>query len=188
HWKKVIGTYLPISVNISAQRLIDQNLVRRLENIQVPAKYITFELTETIYFDGVFEKLIETIEAVKSTGIHIEIDDFGTGHASILSLQRIRPRRLKIARELISPMTQSESQQNLVKTIVDLGRSLNIEIIAEGVETMDQADLLKDMGCHIFQGYAFARPMPRESITKTLLTQSQTLPEEGTPSLGSSVA
>ena len=87
------------------------------------------------------------------------IDDFGSGYASIVSLTKIKPRRLKIDRQLVTPIVRSAAQRRLVRSIVEIGRSLDIEVAAEGVETMEHAALLRDLGCSILQGYAFAKPM-----------------------------
>jgi EAL domain-containing protein (putative c-di-GMP-specific phosphodiesterase class I) len=109
------------------------------------------------------------IEALKQIGVSIEIDDFGTGYASIVSLTKLRPKYLKIDRQLIAPVVSSESQRSLVKSIVDIGKALDIGIIAEGVETMKHASVLRDLGCDILQGYAFSRPVSAEA-TEALLT------------------
>ena len=82
------------------------------------------------------------------------------GHASIVTLLKLTPRRLKIDRQLVIPLLETRSQQQLVSSIIDIGRSRGIEIVAEGVETMAHAEVLRDLGCHTLQGYAFARPMP----------------------------
>ena len=99
-------------------------------------------------------------QRLKSLGIDIEIDDFGSGHASIISLLELKPKRLKIDRQLVAPVLESESRRQLVASIIEIGHSQGIEIVAEGVETMDHARVLRDLGCHVLQGYAFAKPMP----------------------------
>ncbi|MFZ2099042.1 MAG: EAL domain-containing protein, partial [Oricola sp.] len=97
-------------------------------------------------------------------GIDIEIDDFGTGYASIVSLIHLHPTRLKIDRQLITPIVGSASQRRLVASIIDIGQSLGIKVVAEGVETMEHAAILRDLGCDALQGYAFARPMPSDQL------------------------
>jgi diguanylate cyclase (GGDEF)-like protein len=148
-----------LSVNISAQRLRDEGLTQRLSQLDEPPGSLSFELLESISFDGHDEKLIAAIQKIKSFGIEIEIDDFGTGHASITSLLELAPKRLKIDRKIIAPIIDSIPQRRLVSSIIEIGKSLGIEIIAEGVETMAQARILNDLGCDTLQGYAFARPM-----------------------------
>ncbi|WP_195909460.1 EAL domain-containing protein [Rhizobium tubonense] len=154
-----------VSVNISAQRLKDPTLLTKLRNTPFRKGGLSFELLESISFDGHDSALQEAIKDIKAMGIDIEIDDFGTGHASIISLLELAPKRLKIDRKLIAPITTSHSQRRLVASIIEIGRSQNIGIVAEGVETFEHANILGDLGCHFFQGYAFARPMPaREFI------------------------
>ena len=149
-----------VSVNISAQRLGDERLFETLERLAIPPGSISFELLETIYLDGPDHTLVRAAQRLKSLGIDIEIDDFGSGHASIISLLELKPKRLKIDRQLVAPVLESESRRQLVASIIEIGHSQGIEIVAEGVETMDHARVLRDLGCHVLQGYAFAKPMP----------------------------
>ncbi|GEO85574.1 MULTISPECIES: bifunctional diguanylate cyclase/phosphodiesterase [Alphaproteobacteria] len=153
-----------VSVNISAQRLFDENLLQRLEQLDVVPGSLSFELLESISFDDKGAAVTDSIERIKSHGIDIEIDDFGTGYASILSLLKLSPRRLKIDRQLTAPIIVSAAQRRLISSIVDIGRSLGIDIVAEGVETMQHAVILRDLGCHTLQGYALARPMDSNAL------------------------
>lgn len=105
---------------------------------------------------------------LKAAGIDIEIDDFGSGRASIVSLLELAPKRLKIDRKLVAPIRESRSQRDLLASIIDIGRSQGIEIVAEGVETMEHAAILRDLGCHVLQGYALARPMPASAMLSFL--------------------
>jgi diguanylate cyclase (GGDEF)-like protein len=158
-WKALDLDIPRVSVNVSCQRLRDETLIDKLKAMNIRPGSLTFELLESISFDSADDALKRSIDKIKKLGIDIEIDDFGTGHASIVSLLELSPKRLKIDRRLILPLLESQSQQSLVGSIIDIGRVRGIEIIAEGVETMAHADLLKQLGCHALQGYAFARPM-----------------------------
>lgn len=149
-----------VSVNISAQRLGDERLFETLERLAIKPGSVSFELLETIYLDGPDHALVRAAQRLKSLGIDIEIDDFGSGHASIISLLELAPKRLKIDRQLVAPILESHSRRQLVASIIEIGRSQGIEIVAEGVETMEHARILRDLGCHALQGYAFAKPMP----------------------------
>ncbi len=154
------GLAIPkVSVNISAQRIRDEALLERLEKLPIRPGTLCFELLESISFDENDQQLIDNIALIKQMGIEIEIDDFGTGYASIVSLLKLSPRRLKIDRQLIAPLLQSPAQQQLVASIIDIGLSRGMEIIAEGVESLGHVAILRDLGCHSLQGYAFARPM-----------------------------
>ena len=148
-----------ISVNVSAQRLMDETLFERLENLSFRPGSLSFELLESISFDGEDRELIRQIERLKALGADVEIDDFGSGHASIVTLLKLHPRRLKIDRQLVIPLLESKAQQQLVASIIEIGRSRGIEIVAEGVETMAHVAVLRDLGCDVLQGYALAKPM-----------------------------
>lgn len=159
------GLAIPrVSVNVSCQRLRDENLIGKLKAMNIRPGSLTFELLESISFDTVDEGLKQTIEAIKALGIDIEIDDFGTGHASIISLLELSPKRLKIDRRLVQPLLDSAAQQSLVRSLIDIGKVRDIETVAEGVETAAHADLLRQLGCHVLQGYAFAKPMAADDF------------------------
>ncbi|MCF1448513.1 EAL domain-containing protein [Agrobacterium vitis] len=161
-----------VSVNISAQRLFDDGLVAHLRDTPLPAGGLAFELLESISFDDKAEAAATAISQIKILGIDIEIDDFGTGYSSILSLLKLSPRRLKIDRQLTLPIIESKQQRRLIGSIVEIGRSLGIEIIAEGVETMQHADILRDLGCHTLQGFGLARPMNGDDLFALLKRRS----------------
>jgi len=148
-----------ISVNVSARRLNDEELIGGLSRLDFKPGTVSFELVESIFLDENDEHIGWNVEQIKELGIDIEIDDFGTGYASIVSLIKLKPRRLKIDRQLVMPITGSPAQRHLVESIIEIGKSLGIEVIAEGVETMEHARVLRQLGCHGLQGYAFARPM-----------------------------
>ena len=147
------------SVNVSARRLNDEELIRSLRELSIKRGTLAFELVESIFLDEDDGQLAWNVDQVKALGIDIEIDDFGTGYASIVSLLKLKPRRLKIDRQLVTPILSSPMQQQLVGSIIDIGKSLGIEVMAEGVETVEHALVLKSLGCHALQGHAFARAM-----------------------------
>ncbi len=163
-WRRA-GLMVPkISFNISSRRLRDPSLISDLRAMQIPSGVMSFELLESIFLDDLEDEIAETIVALNALGIDIEIDDFGTGHASIIGLLNLNPARLKIDRALVGPITESAKQAKLVRAIIDIGRSLNIKVVAEGVETWAHAGMLRDLGCDILQGYALARPMSRREL------------------------
>jgi diguanylate cyclase (GGDEF)-like protein len=153
-----------VSVNVSFRRLTDDQLVPSLRQMNIEPGTISFEFVESIFLDEFDESLAWTIDAIREMGIGIDVDDFGTGHASIVSLLTLNPRRLKIDRQLITPLAQSPEQRRLVASIIDIGKTLGIKVVAEGVETMEQAQILQALGCDFLQGYAFARPMPADEL------------------------
>ncbi|UWU20036.1 MULTISPECIES: GGDEF domain-containing phosphodiesterase [unclassified Rhizobium] len=161
-----------IAVNISGSRLADPNLIERLRALNIPPHTITFELIETIFLDDPDDKTLANIDAIKQMGIEIEIDDFGSGHASLIGLVKLKPKRLKIDRQLVTAITVSDEQRRLVGSIVEIARALSVEVIAEGVETEDHARLLARAGCDGLQGYAIGYPSPGNEIA-VLLTSVQ---------------
>lgn len=154
------GLAIPkVSVNVSARRLQDDALIPTLKKLKFRPGTLSFELLESIFLDDSDEGVTWNIDQIKELGIEIDIDDFGSGHASIIGLLKLNPHRLKIDQQLIRPMDKSEKQLNLVKSIVDIGKSLGVQIVAEGVETMEHVRLLRALGCDVLQGYVFAKPM-----------------------------
>jgi len=147
------------SVNVSARRLRDANLIKSLRQFAIEPNTLSFELLESIYLDETDDLVSWNIEQIRELGIEIEVDDFGSGHTSILSLLKLRPQRLKIDRQLVAPIVNSVGQQQLLRSIVEIGHSLGIKVIAEGVETMEHASIAGQLGCDELQGYAFSRPL-----------------------------
>ncbi len=165
-WQRA-GTPVPrVAVNVSARRLRDENLVASLSKLKIKPGTVAFELVESIFLDDNDDLVTWNIDRIKDLGIDIEIDDFGTGYASIVSLMQLRPKRLKIDRQLVFPANESANQRELVRSIVTIGTSLGIETVAEGIETMDHARIMHDLGCTTLQGYALARPMSGRDFTR----------------------
>ena len=159
------------SVNVSARRLRDDELITNLAGLDIQPNTISFELVESIFLDEQDELLAWNVDRIKELGIDIEIDDFGTGYASIVSLMKLKPRRLKIDRQIVMPIVRSARQRQLVGSIIDIGKSLGIEVLAEGVETMEHARVLRQLGCNALQGYAFARPMSAPDLKEFVLSR-----------------
>ncbi len=167
-WKKRTSTTMPISVNVSFDRLRDPELVNDLVSLRQSARHFTLELLETIDLDENeidYEGILKTLRA---TGVGIELDDFGSGHSSILAILMVQPDRLKIDERLIDPIVGDSSAQNIVKSVIDIGTQLGIKAIAEGVENAEQADILSNLACDRIQGYHFGRPQPANELEKLL--------------------
>ncbi|MBP1850329.1 bifunctional diguanylate cyclase/phosphodiesterase [Rhizobium halophytocola] len=165
-----LGVRLPrVSVNVSAKRLHDTGLIEHLKTLSLTPGEICFELVESIFLDDGDNLAAHNIDAIKALGVDIEIDDFGTGHTSIVSLLRLKPKRLKIDRQLVMPIVHSPRERSLVRSIVEISRSLGIECVAEGVETEEHAAMLRELGCDMLQGYAFAKPLPFDQLAALAL-------------------
>ncbi len=167
-WRSLGFAVPAISVNVSFKRLRDEQLLDSLKALDVPPGVLCFELLESIFLDEPDEMVAWNLDRIRELGIDLAIDDFGTGHASILSLLRLRPKRFKIDRQFLDALTSSLGQQRLVRSLIEIGHSLGIDVVAEGVESMEQAELLRDMGCDMLQGYALARPMSAEAFEAQL--------------------
>ena len=171
-WKTARLPIQSVSVNVSFRRLSDEGLVPSLRKLDIQPGTISFEFLESIFLDEFDDRVAWNIDALKEMGIGIDVDDFGTGHTSFLSLLRLMPRRFKIDRQIIEPVATNEGQRRLVASIVDIGHTLGIKVVAEGVETMEQARVLAEIGCDFLQGYAFARPMPAQQLENWLRSRN----------------
>ena len=177
-WEKS-GMRVPsFSVNMSFNRLRDQELIPSLRRLNIRPGVLSFELLESIFLDAPDEVVAWNLDGIQELGANISIDDFGTGHASVISLLKLKPKFLKLDRQFMGEITTSPTARSLVGSLIGIGKSLGITVVAEGVETMAQAHVLRELGCDILQGYAFARPMPAEALQKYLESQSWRSEEE----------
>lgn len=162
---RAAGLDIPrVSVNISLRRLMEDALLDRLDALNIPPGRVSFEVVESVFLDDADAAVLGRIDAIKARGISIEIDDFGTGHASIVGVVRLRPQTIKVAGELIFDVVTSEVQAQLVKAIIDIGKSLGLHVVVEGVETKEHAAICIALGCDALQGFAYARPMPMAEL------------------------
>lgn len=170
------GVDIPsLSVNLSAARLADPSLIPDVQTLpQLPCK-LNFELLETVFLDRIDSKTAATIAQLVDHGIGIELDDFGSGHASIVALLSLKPNTLKIDRNLVGDIVEDAHRLSLVRAIIEMGAALGISITAEGVETDGQADLLASIGCHTLQGRALAYPMDQAELVAHLQRQNLAL-------------
>jgi diguanylate cyclase len=150
-----------VSVNVSPLQFKDDLFVENLNNLikesKIAPKKLRLELTEGILIsdiDKVSKKLIE----LKNLGFSISVDDFGTGYSSLSYLKNLPLDELKIDQSFVANLSSNDADKTIVKTIISIGESFGFEVIAEGVETKEQLDILKFLGCKYFQGYLFAKP------------------------------
>jgi EAL domain-containing protein (putative c-di-GMP-specific phosphodiesterase class I) len=168
-WLEATGCRTRVSVNISALLLLDPTLGERLKPLELAPGQICFELLETAFLEAEESVLHENLARIRSYGIEIEIDDFGSGHASILSLLAVAPTRIKIDRRLIAPISHSATQRKIVRAIAEIGALCGAETVAEGIETEDHAVIASAMGCSVLQGYGLGRPMDGSRVPALLL-------------------
>jgi len=120
---------------------------------------LKMELTDSMLLDNI-EHIIITMVALQTIGIRFELDDFGTGYSSLQYLKKLPLQQLKIDQSFVRDITEDNSDQAIVRTIIAMAHGLNIDVIAEGVETDNQLAYLRNYGCNHFQGYLFGRPTP----------------------------
>ena len=154
-----------LSLNICQERLTSDAFFETLGHASDYDFRIAYELLESIAFDGVDERVIVSANEVKARGFEVEIDDFGTGRASIVGLLKVTPDRLKIDRQLVMPILGRGPERRLVQMIVEIATILNIDVVAEGVETVEHAELLRKLQINTLQGYAFAKPLAISDLT-----------------------
>lgn len=166
-WREQGSLLKPVSINVSALQLSDDKLrlalKQNLEKYQLPASLIAIELTESSILDD-DGSAIEELKRLRQMGIELQIDDFGTGYSSLSKLQSLDIDVIKIDQSFVYKLATDHQSKALCETIVSIGSSLDIAIVAEGVETSEQLQLLKAMGCDEIQGYLVSRPLPPEEI------------------------
>jgi EAL domain-containing protein (putative c-di-GMP-specific phosphodiesterase class I) len=158
-----------LSVNVSALQIDEEFcgvIERTLNQTGFPAKQLELEITESALIANLALS-IEYLKAWKQLGVRIAMDDFGTGYSSLSSLSRLPVDRLKLDRSLIHRMTLDRKGAAVMRLIVSLGKELDMEVIAEGVETEEQLRMLTDLGCPQAQGYLLGRPMAAEQVQLT---------------------
>ena len=156
-----------VAVNLSALQLCHPGLVdivtRALERHGVPANSLTLEITETTAMTDAHTSL-HVLEHLAKMGIDISIDDFGTGHSSLLYLKRLPARELKIDRGFVKDLERDRDDAAIVTAIIAMGQALDLRIVAEGVETEQQREFLTRLGCDSLQGFLLGRPVPADQI------------------------
>ena len=156
------GFSMDVSVNMSALDItglmLPEQLAELLDDNKLDATHLTLEITESALM-GKLVTSLDILTRLRLKGINLSIDDFGTGYSSLSQLHRIPFSELKIDRSFVSKMGEDNEARAIVKTCIMLGHELNMRVVAEGVETEQQLELLKQMGCDLAQGYFIAKPM-----------------------------
>ena len=163
--------HLQLSVNVSARQFRQSDFVHQvIETLQVTgarAHLLTLELTESLVLDNV-EDAIDKMHQLRTKGVRFSVDDFSTGYSSLAYLTRLPLHQLKIDQSFVRNLGSRPSDDVIVQTIIGMGRNLDLEVIAEGVETEAQKAILAGHGCDLYQGYLLARPMPVADFERSL--------------------
>ncbi len=170
-WKEKYHFTLPVSVNLSRSDVFDPTLVDRLVKLlkdnRLGLGEIKLEVTESAYTDNT-KQMLEGISTLRNLGFEIEMDDFGSGYSSLNMLSSLPVDVLKMDIAFIRNIERNEKDFRLVELIIDIAKYLKVPVIAEGVETENQLNLLRNAGCDIVQGYYFSRPLPPEEFGRKI--------------------
>ena len=165
--KKVV----PVSLNVSRVHLNKMDILEYVndlfEEYKVPTDLVEFELTESIYLDNT-EKALELVNGLHNIGVKVSMDDFGSGYSSLNLLSRLPIDVIKLDKVFLKDDNLQESDKIIISCVVDMAKKLRIVSLCEGVETIEQSDYLKEIGCQIQQGYYFSKPVPQEQYEEIL--------------------
>lgn len=165
--KKVV----PVSLNVSRVHLNKMDILEYVndlfEEYKVPVDLVEFELTESIYLDNT-EKALELVNGLHNIGVKVSMDDFGSGYSSLNLLSRLPIDVIKLDKVFLKDDNLQESDKIIISCVVDMAKKLRIVSLCEGVETIEQSDYLKEIGCQIQQGYYFSKPVPQEQFEEIM--------------------
>lgn len=169
---------IQVSVNLSRQDILNTAFMDELEKVvienKIPFSSLRLEVTESAYIKNA-TKLIDEVTKLRSKGFAVEIDDFGAGYSSLNTLKDMDADTLKLDMAFLSDNSNTKKKQIIISSVIDMAHNLGLPVIAEGVETKEQADMLAGFGCNFMQGYYFSKPVPAEEYEQMLYSNA-TLP------------
>ncbi len=184
-----------LAINLSQTQIRGRQLVdeveRALTTHGVPADSLELEMTEDVLIEQKDGQLLDRLRHLRHLGVTIALDDFGTGYASLVHLSRLPVDCLKLDRSFVGEITRCATARRIAQTVVRLGRHIQARVVAEGVETEEQAAMLRRMQCHLAQGFWYARPLPEEEVLGWLVAREggrEPTPELRLPSVSATVA
>nr|WP_320176386.1 EAL domain-containing protein [Maridesulfovibrio sp.] len=161
------GTNLKVSVNLSLRQFKQKQLMKNIMDIiamtAISPSCLELEITESTVMDDI-EQTKKTLEKLDRLGITLSIDDFGTGYSSLSHLKNMPMHTLKIDQSFVAGLPQNKSDQKLVKAIMSLAKSFDLSTVAEGIETQEQYNYMRELGCEVMQGYYYSPPVPIEEF------------------------
>jgi diguanylate cyclase (GGDEF)-like protein/PAS domain S-box-containing protein len=171
HWLDAYGVTIPVAVNLAARQFRKQDLLARIQETLdatgLPSSALELEITEgSLISDPA--GAVDVLRGLRAMGVRTAIDDFGTGYSSLAYLKTFPLDRLKIDRAFVRDLPDNISDMAIARAVVALGRNLNMEVLAEGVETKAQSDFLAEIGCHVIQGYYYGKPMTPEQLQEKI--------------------
>ena len=175
YWQRSVSSGGRVSVNLSLKQLRQPNFINRINSImrghEVSPTSLELEITETTLMENP-ERTIKLLDQLYSLGLHLAIDDFGTGYSSLSALQQFPISTLKIDKSFVRDVANNPDDATLVSTIVQMGRNLNMDVVAEGVENELQLVFLQSLDCTFAQGLLFGEPMSSDNYLELLLAQA----------------
>jgi EAL domain-containing protein (putative c-di-GMP-specific phosphodiesterase class I) len=163
-----------VAVNLSSAQFAQSGLADEilgiLERSNVPPEHFEVEVTETVFLGKSADHVAAVLGQFRQRGVQISLDDFGTGYASLTHLKQFPVDHLKVDQSFVKNLEHDTGDEAIVTAVIGLGRSLNLQVTAEGVETLGQAKRLRELGCHNAQGYLYARPMAASQVPDRLST------------------
>ncbi len=185
-WRDAGLPEIRMSINMSARQLAEKDIVKRISNMLkdygIPGHCIELEITENTIMSEM-DSVIHKLKELSRKGVNIAIDDFGTGYSSLSYLHKLPIQTLKIDRAFIKELNMNNSGNSIINTIVAMAKGLDLNVIAEGVETQQQLDYLHEIDCHEAQGFLFGKPLPADVISQLLIQDPYSIPgaENGIP-------
>lgn len=175
-----LGLEIPhIGVNFATTELLDPNLIDRLrfelDRYEIAPERLVVEVLESVVGDQSSNLVVKNLAGLAQLGCCLDLDDFGTGHASITNIRRFSIARIKVDRSFVTRVDEDESQRQMLLAILTMAQNLGVGLLAEGVETEGELATLRQMGCSFGQGFAIARPMDYEAATKWLIDRQKLL-------------
>lgn len=170
-WRRQGLQKLRVAVNLSASQFLEPDIVGMVKKVladtELPPHWLELEITESVLMIDA-DVTMHTLKCLSDDGIKLAIDDFGTGYSSLLYLKNYPIDRIKIAKEFVRDILSEPNDRAIAGTVISMARNLNMQVIAEGVETQEQADMLKEMLCHEVQGFHFSPPVSAEDLSRLL--------------------
>ncbi len=191
-WEMQFGKHFPLSinVNVSAHQFNQGKLLEcvldELTESQIQPNQLKLEITESVVVDNI-ESASITLKQLRALGVQVNLDDFGTGYSSLIYLHRLPITALKIDRTFIMNLENESDSRAIVQAIIMLSKSLNLEVVAEGIETSDQLQLLREFGCELGQGYFFAKPLDVAAVEE-LIVNRRPIPDSVNPIMPSTTS
>jgi EAL domain-containing protein (putative c-di-GMP-specific phosphodiesterase class I) len=175
-WRRMVGPTqsFTMNINVSSRQIVEADFVEQvagvLERTQIDPPAVVLEMTESVFMaDDANSRRV--MSGLRDLGVRIAIDDFGTGYSSLAYLRRLPIDILKLDRSFVTDLADGASERVITSAVVEIAHQLDLMVIAEGIETTEQLDLLVELGCVAGQGYLLHRPMPAGTFTERLLSR-----------------